>query len=310
MIDILKWKFKIGPQEETLMPDAPDEPADCVPVARDAIAVPPVEGWRVVWLGHASFLVQGCGLSLLIDPVFADYCSPFPIEGLIRRTKLPLALEDLPHIDAVLLTHNHYDHLDLATLRTLRGRTQFIIAEGHAEWLAEKLRRPVDEVPWGHTFTLVGRGGEEVLATSTPAQHFAARTPFDRNRGHWCGWLIEGGGCKIWHAGDSGYCPAFSAIGERHGPIDFGMIPIGAYFPRSIMKPIHMNPEEAVQAFHEAGCRRAVGMHWGSFTLTDEPMREPVIRLAMEVEKRGMAADTFTTEPVGTIWQVKPARKG
>ena len=132
-----------------------------------------------------------------------------------------------------------------------------------------------------------------IRVTATPAQHFTARTLLDRNRGHWCGWLVEGAGCKLWHAGDSGYCAAFREIGESYGPIDFGMIPIGAYQPRRIMRPMHMNPEEAVRVFLETRCRRAVAMHWGTFRLTDEPMGEPPILLEKALRERSLAADVF-----------------
>jgi N-acyl-phosphatidylethanolamine-hydrolysing phospholipase D len=151
-------------------------------------------------------------------------------------------------------------------------------------------------------------GSEEALpgirVTATPAQHFTARTPFDRDRGHWCGWVIEGGGCRLWHAGDSGFCPAFREIGERLGPFDLGMIPIGAYAPRWFMEPMHMTPEEAVQVFQNTGCRRAVAMHWGTFRLTDEPLGEPPLRLAAELARRGIPATEFVAGSVGEEWCV------
>lgn len=300
LLDIFKWKFNIGKEERPLIPDAPDEPAPCEPLEPSAIATPPEVGWRIVWLGHASFLIQGCGLSVLIDPVFADHCGPFPMKSLMRRSPTPCKLADLPPIDAILLTHSHYDHLDLATLLALGPGPRVIIAEGHARWLSAKLGRQVAELAWHERLDLA----PGVTVTATPAQHFSGRTPFDRNRGHWCGWLIEGGGQKIWHAGDSGYCPAFAEIGSRHGPIDFGMIPIGAYQPRSIMKPMHMNPEEAVQAFVDARCQRAVGMHWGTFTLTDEPMSEPPLLLVRELAARSLPEAVFTAPAVGTIHRI------
>jgi N-acyl-phosphatidylethanolamine-hydrolysing phospholipase D len=299
-LDIIKWKFNIGYVEQPELPDSPNDPAPSILLPREIIAQAPASGWRIAWLGHASFLVQGCGISILIDPVFADYCSPFPMKSLMRQSPLPCSLEDLPPIDFILLTHSHYDHLDMATLRTFEERTQIVIAEGHSEWLAGKLGRPVSEVAWHSSFQLT----PDVKITATPAQHFTARTPFDRNRGHWCGWVIEGGGNKLWHAGDSGYCPAFRKIGERYGPIDFGMIPIGAYQPRRIMKPMHMNAEEAVQAFEDARCQQAAGMHWGTFVLTDEPMSEPPIRLRREIERRGINPDRFTARPIGTVWDI------
>ena len=284
------------------MPEAGNEPAAWLSVGADELAVMPEVGWRVIWLGHASFLVQGAGLNLLIDPVFADYCSPVPVGFLRRKVRPPCGMVDLPRMDAVLLTHGHYDHLDLGTLRALGENPQIVIAEGHAAWLAKKLSRPVQELRWGQSLAL----SDGVQLTATPAQHFTARTPFDRNRAHWCGWLIEGAGCKLWHVGDSAYCPAFRELGQAQGPIDFGMIPIGAYQPRSIMKSIHMNPEEAVQVFEDARCVRAAGMHWGTFALTDEPMQEPVLRLRREMERRGLPEDVFTAQAVGHAWRVLP----
>jgi N-acyl-phosphatidylethanolamine-hydrolysing phospholipase D len=299
--DIFKWKFGIGPQEKPLIPDAPNLPPDLVKLTAEEISQPPEEGWRVTWLGHASFLVQGSGISLLIDPVFSEFCSPIAFSALRRQVATPCQISDLPPIHTVLLTHAHYDHLDLSTLRQLGDGTRFIIAEGHAEWLKKKLGTSlVSEVPWHDTISVA----PGITVAATPAQHFTARTPFDRNRGHWCGWLLKGAGRKLWHAGDSGYCPAFQEIGERYGPIDFAMIPIGAYQPRRIMKPMHMNPEEAVQTFEEARCRRAVAMHWGTFVLTDEPLQEPPIRLRQELERRNLDENLFTAGKVGGTWTI------
>ncbi len=301
--DILRWKLAIGAPEPPLIESAPDTPADWLALAAWDIAAPPEAGWRVVWLGHASFLVQGAGASILIDPVFSDHCAPFPVPSLRRKVRPPCSIGDLPRIDAVLLTHSHYDHLDLKTLRAIGSATPVIIAEGHSAWLGKKGFSNVRELPWQKSL----EAAPGVTVTATPAQHFTARTPFDGNRGHWCGFLIGGAGCALWHAGDSGWCGAFREIGGRHGPIDFGMIPIGAYNPRRIMKAMHMSPEEAVRAFEETSCRRAVAMHWGTFALTDEPMREPVLRLARELKRKNLAPDRFVAGRVGEIWQVMPS---
>ena len=291
-LDILKWKLGRMPKEPVVA-GAGDEGALRRELTRAEMDAPQPEGWRVTWLGHASFLVQGAGLNLLIDPVFSDYCAPLPISSLKRLVAPPCAIEDLPKIDAVLLSHGHYDHLDLPTLRTLGKGMRLIVAEGHAGWLGRRGFHHVEEVPWWETVEII----PGVRVTATPAKHFTARTPWDRNRGHWCGWLIEGAGKKLWHAGDSGFCPAFREIGERLGPIDLGMIPIGAYNPRAIMRSVHVNPEEAVQVFLETRCRQAIGMHWGTFRLTDEPMGEPPMRLKEACEKAGV--DTFGVTAVG-----------
>ena len=175
-----------------------------------------------------------------------------------------------------------------------------VVPPGHAAMLHRCGFQEVRELSWFERTVFQNR----VTIIATPAQHFTARTPWDRNRGHWCGWRIEGDGVALWHAGDSGYAPVFREIGEKLGAVDFGMIPIGAYSPRWLMKPMHMTPEEAVEVFHETRCRRAVGMHWGTFRLTDEPMGEPPLRLSR------MNEDGFFTGKVGESWLVLPWNDG
>lgn len=293
--DVLRWKSGMAPKDPPS--SAPDIPAPAVPMRLDE---PPMKGWLVTWLGHSSFLVQGCGRNLLVDPVFSGHCAPLPFPSLKRLVPVPCRVDQLPRIDAVLISHSHYDHLDLPTLRALGKQTPLLVPEGHAGWLGRKGFSKVLELSWFFSAEIL----PGIRATATPAQHFTARTPFDRNHAHWCGWLLEGGGVKLWHAGDSAWCPAFREIGERLGPIDLGMIPIGAYSPRWFMKPMHMNPEEAVQVFQETRCRRAVAMHWGTFRLTDEPLGEPPLRLAAELANQGIPATSFITGSIGESWRV------
>ena len=300
LLDILRWKLGLPPHEKPLLPEAPDIPAAMVPLNARDITEPPAAGWRVVWLGHASFLLQGAGVSLLVDPMFSDHCTPLPLPSLRRLVPPPCGLGDLPPIHAVLLTHSHYDHLDLPTLKSMGKRLPMFVPEGHAAWLGRKGFKKVTEIPWFQC-TEIAPG---VRLTATPAQHFTARGPWDRDLAHWCGWLVEGAACKLWHTGDSGYCDAFREIGERFGPIDFGMIPIGAYQPRHIMRPMHLNPEEAAQVFLETRCRRAVAMHWGTFRLTDEPLGEPPLRLKAALEKLGIARECFISGAIGQSWLI------
>jgi N-acyl-phosphatidylethanolamine-hydrolysing phospholipase D len=298
--DILRWKLGLPPREQARLPDAPCTPAPWVRLDPAGIAVPPPNGWRVVWLGHASFLLQGCGASLLIDPVFSQYCAPLPFPSLRRLVPPPCHLADLPRIDAVMLTHSHYDHLDLPTLRALGKDVRLLVAEGHGEWLRRKGFRDVNEVRWHESSPLA----PHIRITATPAQHFTARSLTDRDRAHWCGWRIDSPEGSLWHAGDSGYCAGFREIGERYGPVDFGMIPIGAYQPRHIMRPVHMNPDEAVEVFLETRCRRAIGMHWGTFRLTDEPTGEPPMLLESALGEKQMASILFDAGTVGAIIEV------
>jgi N-acyl-phosphatidylethanolamine-hydrolysing phospholipase D len=260
----------------------------------------PGRGWRITWLGHASFLLSGCGAHLLIDPVFAGYCGPLQLLGFKRKVPPPCALEALPPITAVLLTHTHYDHCDLPTLRGLGTQVPLIVPAGHAAWFAKLGFVGARDVAWWGSVDVA----PGVSVTATPAQHFTARGLWDRNRGHWCGWCVAGDGRKLWHSGDSGYCPAFREIGARLGPIDFGMISIGAYEPRWFMRAVHMNPGEAVKVFQETACRKATAMHWGTFQLSDEPLGEPPLLLASSLLNNDIAPDHFEAGCVGQQWSV------
>jgi N-acyl-phosphatidylethanolamine-hydrolysing phospholipase D len=298
VLDILRWKCGLPPREHAVMPDAPDQAAHWQAADPARLARPPRRGWRATWLGHASFLLQSPHASLLVDPVFSDYCSPLPIPGLKRHRPPPLSLGDLPSIDAVLLTHSHYDHLDLPTLHRLGLETQLVVPEGHSNWLKRRGFSRVRELAW-HERQEIRPG---IHVTATPAQHFTARSLTDRNCGHWCGWFLEGSGVRLWHAGDTGWFPEIGNLAKNCGEPDFAMIPIGAYQPRHIMKAMHMNPEEAVDAFVATGCRRAVAMHWGTFRLTDEPLGEPPLRLQAELARRGIPAQRFIAGSCGQSW--------
>jgi N-acyl-phosphatidylethanolamine-hydrolysing phospholipase D len=234
---------------------------------------------------------------LLIDPVFSDHCTPIPLPSLRRKAPTPCSLADLPQIDAVLLTHSHYDHLDLPTLRALGHHTRLFVPEGHGTWLRRKGFHETEELRWHET----AEAFPSIRFTATPAQHFTARSFHDRDLAHWCGWRIDSPQGSLWHAGDSGYCPAFRELGERYGPADFGMIPIGAYQPQHIMRPMHLNPEEAVRVLLETGCRRAHAMHWGTFQLTDEALGEPPMLLEKSLRENNIAPGVFTAGTIGGI---------
>lgn len=299
--DVLRWKIGLGPRETSRFPEA-IMPAARREVNRAEWRIMPTQGWRVAWLGHSSFFLAGHGLRLLIDPVFSNYCAPFPLylPAFRRFQQAACQVADLPSIDAILLTHNHYDHCDLATLKQFPRETRIICAEGMQGWLTRKSFTNVTEVAW-HASVLLEH---DTRITATAAQHFSSRSFGDRNRKHWCGWMIEGAGKRLWHAGDSGYCADFSLIGERFGSIDLSMIPIGAYQPRWFMSPMHMDPAEAVQVFLDTRSERAIGMHWGTFRLTDEPVGEPPLLLAEALAAKKIDPARFVCGEVGEWWEL------
>ena len=259
----------------------------------------------VTFVGHATFLVQVGTTSLLTDPVWAGRASPVSFAG-PRRVRAPgVRFDDLPPISLVLLSHNHYDHCDLGTLRALGRRFQprLVAPIDNGRLLRSAGIREVEELDWWQRASTA-----PLPVTLTPAQHFSARGPFDRNRALWGGFLIEASGCRILFAGDSGYGPHFREIAARLSPIDLALLPIGAYEPRWFMKDIHMNPAEAVQAHLDLGARRSLAMHYGTFQLTPEGVDEPVRELTKALQERGVPAQQFRPAEVGTSISVARER--
>jgi L-ascorbate metabolism protein UlaG (beta-lactamase superfamily) len=250
----------------------------------------------VTFVGHATFLIQAAAGNVLIDPVYSRRASPLSFAG-PRRARAPgVRFDDLPSISLVLLSHNHYDHCDLGTLRLLERRFHppVVTPLGNGRLLRSAGFRQVEEIDWWQAASAA-----PLPITLTPAQHFSARGPFDRNRALWGGFLIEAGGLRILHAGDSGYGPHFREIAARLGPIDLALLPIGAYEPRWFMKDIHMNPAEAVQAHLDLAALQSIAMHFGTFQLTPEGIDEPVRELAKALRERGVPAERFRAVEVG-----------
>jgi L-ascorbate metabolism protein UlaG (beta-lactamase superfamily) len=204
---------------------------------------------------------------------------------------LPLA--ELPRIDVVLLSHNHYDHLDLAALRSLarRDRARIVTTLGNDVWLAGRGVDGAKALDWWEPTRPCA--GLEVVCT--PAQHFSARNPWDRNRTLWGGFVLKSAAGTLYFAGDTGFGPLFATIGARLGPFDLALIPIGAYEPRWFMQPVHVHPDEAVRAHVALRSARSIGMHFGTFQLTDEGFDEPLRELAAAREKHGIAREEFDT---------------
>jgi len=225
---------------------------------------------RLTWLGHAGFLVTFGACHILIDPlvsrrvarVYPNYAPP---------TLLP---RDWPRIDAVLVSHNHYDHLDYEALSALAPDVPALVPQGLGRWFSRWNPRPVHELAWWQTREVAG-----VRVTMVPSRHWSRRGVFDVNRSHWGGFVLESRGQTIYHAGDSAWFDGFAEIGSRFGGLDVAMLPIGAYEPGWFMENNHLNPEQACRAFLATRARAFVPMHWGSIRLTDETLSEPIERV-------------------------------
>jgi L-ascorbate metabolism protein UlaG (beta-lactamase superfamily) len=228
------------------------------------------ESPRLTWIGHASFLGGLAGARFLVDPVLSER-----VGWLYRRHVAPgLAPEELPAVDALLVSHNHYDHLDLEAVRHLPRSTPVFVPEGLGRWFVRRGFTAVTELRWWQSAEC-----GPLRITLVPARHWSRRGLFDTNRSLWGGFVVEGGGAALYHAGDTGDFPGFREIRERFPSLTAAMLPIGAYRPGWFMEPNHLNPEQAARAFLELGAHHLVPMHWGTFQLTDEPLREPAARL-------------------------------
>ena len=246
----------------------------------------------VTWVAHATVLVQMGGLNILTDPHFSERAFAVQWMGPRRRVPLSVQLSELPRIDVVVISHSHYDHLDEQTVRALAaqpgGAPQFLVPLGIERWLAEKGIPGARAMDWWDQ-TRIG----EVDLHFVPAQHWSARSPFDRNRTLWGGWVLQSKGFSFYFAGDTGYSKDFIDIGARFGGFDVSAIPVGAYAPRWFMKEQHVDPEEAAQIHLDVRSRLSIGIHWGSFELTDEPLDAPIGDLANARRKLNIDEHAF-----------------
>ena len=247
----------------------------------------------VTWIGHATLLLQAGGYNILTDPHFSRRASPVQWAGPERIAPLGLAFEDLPSIDIVVISHDHYDSLDEQTIKKLRQRpggekTRFYVPLGLKKWFASRGVDRVIEMDW---WDRSQEGNLEIIAV--PVQHWSKRSLFSRNETLWAGWVIASNDFRFLFVGDTGYNSQFKEIGEKLGPFDLAAIPIGAYEPRWFMARHHVNPEESVQIHRDIGSRKSVAIHWGTFILTDEPLDEPPERLAAALQKNKIPADDF-----------------
>jgi N-acyl-phosphatidylethanolamine-hydrolysing phospholipase D len=294
--DLLRWQWQ---RMRTTLPPSPA--SEDVPRREPDLSGPstPSDELRITWIGQSTFLIQIDGQNLLTDPVWSERASPFKWLGPARFSPPGLRFEALPPIHAVLLSHDHYDHLDTATIRRLvraHPAAAWLTPLGYEDLLRKQGVRVVTELDWWQSsFSRTA----PLQFTALPAQHWTNRfgsRPYARL---WCSWSIAGKSARIYFAGDSGYCPAFGEIRERTGAFDVALLPIGAYEPRWFMRQAHMNPEEAVRAYQDLGAQHFCAMHWATFRLTDEDPLEPPIRVRAEWVRLKLAADRLHIPAIG-----------
>ncbi|XP_072257816.1 N-acyl-phosphatidylethanolamine-hydrolyzing phospholipase D [Pyxicephalus adspersus] len=252
-------------------------------------------GIRITWLGHASVMVEMDDLIFLTDPIFSQRASPFSIAGPKRFRGPPCTIEQLPKIDAVVISHTHYDHLDYNTVLGLNQRfgteLRWFVPLGLLNWMQSCGCENVIELDWWEQNCVPGH--DEVTFVFTPCQHWCKRTPFDDNKVLWGSWSVLGPSNRFFFAGDTGYCAAFEQIGKRFGPFDVAAIPIGAYEPRWFMKCQHVDPEEAVRIHADVRAIKSVAVHWGTFALANEHYLDPPLKLSEALERYGLSQQDF-----------------
>lgn len=317
LLELLKWRA------QALRDGLPPAPQMPTPVVRPDLAFLHANARAgaamansATWIGHASVLLQVGGLNILMDPIFSERASPVSFLG-PRRAQAPgLSLDELPRIDVVLISHNHYDHCDLPTLQALQrqagGPPLLLVPLGNADWAREEGLARVQELDWWQSTTV---GGVELMLT--PVQHWSGRGLHDRMRTLWGGWAVLAPQARVFFSGDTGYSKDFTDIAQRLSArfgeaagtplFDLALIAIGAYAPRWFMTSQHINPAEAVQVHQDLRAARSIGIHWGTFELTDEPLDEPPQALAQARAQAGLKEEDFGVLAIGQTYRW-PAR--
>ena len=280
--DFLKWSFSNESPER--------------------VAIETSDAWKVLdlekesyilWIGHASFLINLDGTTILTDPIFSRRASPVGIFGPKRLIPPALNITDLPKIDLVTISHNHYDHLDINSLVKISKKNpdaQFLVPQGDKKILTKRGIENVSEFLWWENSTI-----KNLTMTFTPVQHWSARGLGDRNESLWGGWFFETSGFNLFHAGDTGYSNDFLMTKKKLGSPEYALIPIGAYSPEWFMAENHVNPKDALQIAIDLDAKKSIGMHWGTFILTDEAVTEPPQLLEFALKERGLPKDYFVT---------------
>jgi N-acyl-phosphatidylethanolamine-hydrolysing phospholipase D len=294
--DFLRWKLGRVPNEEPaithalMIPYAPD----IVAPDYQLIAHPDPSKIQITWIGQSTFLIQVDGINILTDPVFSGRLSPVGGIGFKRKSPPGIPFGRLPPIHAVLISHNHYDHLDLYTVKKLGNKPKYFVPLKLGQWFRNQKITNYEEMDWWDTSMFKG-----IRIVSVPSQHFSRRTVRDGNKTLWAGWVLETKRGKILFAGDTGYASHFKEIREKLGPMRLALLPIGSYRPRWYMKTIHMDPPDAVSAHKDLQAQQSIAMHWGTFYIADEPLGEPPLYLKKAMKEASMAADSFLVMKFG-----------
>ncbi|XP_064483466.1 N-acyl-phosphatidylethanolamine-hydrolyzing phospholipase D-like isoform X2 [Ornithodoros turicata] len=289
--------FKFGLSRDNSNVPCKQELELVLPVITPRFQEPPEDGVRVTWLGHSTVLVQLEGMTVLTDPILSERASPSQLLGPKRYRQAPCQVDQLPTIHAVLISHNHYDHLDMNTVSQLNARfgesLRWFVPLGLAHWMERMGCDNVVELDWWEENFVPEHS--DVSFVLTPAQHWCKRTIGDDNKVLWGSWCVVGQRHRFFFAGDTGYCDVFKQVGHMYGPFDVAAIPIGAYEPRWFMKYQHVNPEEAVLIHQDVRSRASLAIHWGTFSLANEYYLDPPVKLRESLDRHNIPPATFFT---------------
>lgn len=302
-------KFAIFEKDKTNLPNDPSELDKTLPVHQltsseinDFISVSNNSTLKTIWIGHSTVLINLEGQIILTDPLFSNRASPSQIIGPKRYRHVPITIEDIPRIDFVLISHNHYDHLDYNSVEKLKekfgDKIRWLVPMELAKWFVSCgiNENNIIELNWWES-----KEFNHLKFTFTPAQHWSGRSLFDKDRSLWGGWIVQGMYRNLYFVGDTGYCSVFEEIGKNYGPFDLSLIPIGAYEPRWFMGRQHINPEEAVKLHVEVKSSKSAGIHWGTFHMAYEYYLSPKEDLSYALEQNNLDQEVFCTMEHGVI---------